>query len=947
MKYLQAKCLWAILLLIFLLQGNALLGQQANFSYTADPANSCTPVTLTFQNSTTGTPIAYNWDFGDGRTSHDKHPQITYITSGPKKVTLEVEYSNSTSTYWKEFVVGATPEVAFTSDATSNCKLYTANFTDATPNAVSRTWDFGDGSAPVVTGNAFMAHAYTKAGKFDVTLTVTNSNGCTSTLKKAAYITISLPEITLSTPATGCVPYSAALSAASVNEINDPVSSWAWNFGDGNTQTTSSGFVSHDYTQTGTYKVDITITTQSGCTITTSFDEQIRTGNPPSGVSFSATPANTCVGSPVRLLATAQNADSYRWDFGDGQTEESSDFDIRHSFVTNGTLTVQMQAGNNGCYTAATPATVTVTGPVSSFSVLRDCTDKNKFIFTNTAIGTNPNSTFEWDFGDNSPVVHTKDAVHSYAAPDNYTVRLTVGENGNSCNHSSYQVVYSFSADFSTGVSSICRGSKATYEVLNVPVTLVDSYTWQLGDGTVYTTTDQFYVKTWATTGTFDDMLTIHYKDPAYCDDIVMKTANINILAPQADFTTGSATCAGQDVTFINLTATSPNIPVATWQWDLGNGQSSAAQTPVASRYSASGGYPVKLVVTDARNCQDSITKNINIDPTPFVHASVQQPKICEGSSVALHAQSDGNVQWLSSNNLSCMFCNDPVASPLSDARYLVQATNVYGCTVLDSVDIAVVPKVNLTVSNDTIVCYGSSVKLQASGAAIYSWTPLTGLTNNTIAGPVSTPTEDITYQVAGTNDALCPASAPLSVKIAVKQNPEVNAGKDQTVMVGDVVKLSASGSVDVVKWEWTPTDYLDAPNSPFVTAAVRKPITYSITGTNQYGCTKSDVVNIDLVCNTDVVFVPNTFSPNGDGQNDIFYPRGRGVSYIKSFRIFNRWGQEVFHRERINIEDINAGWNGNFNGKPQPSDVYIYFIEAYCDTNDFFQLKGNVTLLR
>jgi gliding motility-associated-like protein len=150
-----------------------------------------------------------------------------------------------------------------------------------------------------------------------------------------------------------------------------------------------------------------------------------------------------------------------------------------------------------------------------------------------------------------------------------------------------------------------------------------------------------------------------------------------------------------------------------------------------------------------------------------------------------------------------------------------------------------------------------------------------------------------------------------------------------------------------VIKYAWTPTDYLDNPNSPYVTAAVRKSMTYSVTGTNQYGCTKSDVLNIDLVCNSDVMYIPNTFSPNGDGMNEIFYVRGKGISFIKSFRLFNRWGQEVFHREHINIDDIAAGWNGNFNGKPQPPGVYIYFIEAYCDTNEFFQLKGNVTLLR
>lgn len=949
MKYLPAKSLWIFLFLV-LLQANSLLAQKADFTYTASPGSLCTPVTLTLKNTSTGTPLSYNWDFGDGRTSHDANPQVTYTNGGPKKITLEAVYKvtggNVTSTYWRDLVVGATPVVDFSADVTKSCKVYTANFTDATPGAASRTWDFGDGTI-ITTSNAYAPHQYTRAGKYDVTLTVTNSNGCTGTLKKEAYIDISLPEIIMTDPQAGCVPFKAVFNATSTNGINDPVVSWAWTFGDGNTGSSNDGYTTHAYTQTGTYNVGVTVTTQSQCVVTTSFDKFVHAGNPPSNVSFTVTPNSTCVGDPVRLLADADYADTYSWDFGDGQTATGSNNDIRHSFNANGSLTVQMKAGSNGCFTTAPPATVNVTGPVSQFSVVRDCTDKSKFIFTNNSIGAGPNSTYQWDFGDNSPLVNTMDAVHNYTTPGKYTVRLTIGEIGNNCSHSSFQTVYYFRADFTAGVNSICRSSKATYEVLNVPLELVSNYSWQFGDGTVFTTTDQTYIKTWATAGTFDNQLTIHYKDPAYCDDIVYKPADINIMAPQADFTTGPVTCAGQPVSFINTTITSPNIPIADWYWDLGNGQSSTAKTPPGMKYSTSGGQAVKLVITDARNCRDSISKTITIHPTPVINASASQPKICEGNSVNLNALSDGTVQWLTNEAISCIFCTDPVATPLVTTRYRVQASNGYGCTVYDSADITVVPKVNLTVSNDTIACYGTSVQLKAAGATFYNWTPVTGLTNNTIANPVTTPIADMTYQVTGTNDPICPMSAPLTVQVAVKPVPQVSAGKDQTVMVGDVVKLMASGSPDIVKWKWSPEDYLDNPNSVYVTAAIRKPITYSITGTNQFGCTKSDIVNIDLVCNTDVVFVPNTFSPNGDGQNDIFYPRGKGVSMIKSFRIFNRWGQEVYHREKINIDDISSGWNGSFNGKPQPSDVYIYFIEAYCDTNEFFQLKGNVTLLR
>ncbi|WP_143305019.1 PKD domain-containing protein [Chitinophaga vietnamensis] len=947
MKYLQAKCLRALLLLLALIPAEAALSQQAGFNYTASPANLCAPVTITFQNTSTSGAISYSWDFGDGRTSHDVSPQITYSSGGPKKVTLTVQYSSGASTYWRDFVAGSTPVVDFNANVTQSCKPYTANFTDLTPGAVSHTWDFGDGSAPVTTDQTTISHSYASAGKFSVTLTAANINGCASSLSKNNYINVSLPDITMSGPVSGCVPYTASFSASSTNTVNDPVLSYKWDFGDGNSQVTNTGSVTHNYAQTGTYSVGLTVTTQQQCTVTKTFDKLVHTGNPPSNVSFSVSPTSTCTGDPVRLLANANYVDTYSWDFGDGAQLDTSSNDIKHAFNANGTLTVKMKAGSNGCYTSAPPAMVTISGPVSKFSFVRSCTDKSQFIFTNNSTNTTAQSTYEWDFGDNSPLVFTKDAVHNYTTPGKYTVRLTVRENGGPCNHSSFQTLQYFKADFTTGVSTVCRGSKVTYEVLNVPLTLVASYTWNLGDGTSYNTTLQSYTKTWQSTGTFHDQLVIHYNDPAYCDDVVDKPGNISIMAPQADFNTSGNNCAGQPVNFVNTSVTSPNTPITNYSWDLGNGLSSASQTPPPTKYTASGGYNVKLVITDARNCMDSITKAINVNPTPFIRVSSTQSKICEGASTTLNALSDGTVQWLSNNNISCVFCNTPTVSPVANARYIAQASNANGCTMLDSADISVVPKANLTVSKDTMVCYGSSVKLRAAGAAFYNWTPVDGLTNNTIAEPITTPSKDITYQVTGTNDPMCPAAGPLSVNISVKPVPSVDPGKDQTVTVGTIVKLAATGSTDIVKWQWSPTDYLDCPTCPLVTAAVRKPITYSVTGTNAYGCTKSGVVNVDLICNTDVVFIPNTFSPNGDGQNDIFYPRGKGIRFIKSFRIFNRWGQEVYHREQINIDDVSAGWNGNFNGKPQPSDVYIYFIEAYCDTNEFFQLKGNVTLLR
>ncbi len=121
----------------------------------------------------------------------------------------------------------------------------------------------------------------------------------------------------------------------------------------------------------------------------------------------------------------------------------------------------------------------------------------------------------------------------------------------------------------------------------------------------------------------------------------------------------------------------------------------------------------------------------------------------------------------------------------------------------------------------------------------------------------------------------------------------------------------------------------------------------FNVTATNQYGCQDSAHVIIDVLCDKSQVFIPNTFTPNGDGQNDVFYPRGIGIKVVKSFRIYNRWGQLVFERDDIQLNDEHSGWDGTFNGAKPVPDTYIYAMDAVCDNGSPIDWKGDVTLIR
>jgi len=101
------------------------------------------------------------------------------------------------------------------------------------------------------------------------------------------------------------------------------------------------------------------------------------------------------------------------------------------------------------------------------------------------------------------------------------------------------------------------------------------------------------------------------------------------------------------------------------------------------------------------------------------------------------------------------------------------------------------------------------------------------------------------------------------------------------------------------------------------------------------------------VVCTNNNYFVPNTFSPNGDGMNDVFYPRGNALTRIAHMQIFNRWGQLIFDRRNFSANDASMGWDGKVNGQLAPQDVYVFIVDFICENSQIVPYKGNVALIR
>jgi len=167
-----------------------------------------------------------------------------------------------------------------------------------------------------------------------------------------------------------------------------------------------------------------------------------------------------------------------------------------------------------------------------------------------------------------------------------------------------------------------------------------------------------------------------------------------------------------------------------------------------------------------------------------------------------------------------------------------------------------------------------------------------------------------------------CSDTTSLAVNIFAL--PEIKGPRVITTPTGIPVTLPFTYSSNVNAYTWSPSTYLDCTDCPNPISTPVFNTTYTITVTDENHCTSTDTVLVKTICGGDNYFIPNTFSPNNDGVNDVFYPRGKGLHDIQSMRIFNRWGQQVY-----NSHEYNVPWNGTWKGKPVPVGTFYYIIKT------------------
>ncbi len=187
---------------------------------------------------------------------------------------------------------------------------------------------------------------------------------------------------------------------------------------------------------------------------------------------------------------------------------------------------------------------------------------------------------------------------------------------------------------------------------------------------------------------------------------------------------------------------------------------------------------------------------------------------------------------------------------------------------------------------------------------------------------------------------------------IIVWDNPDFYLPEDTTVIRNSVIEFSLPPQYD---YNWQPTTYVECPTCPTTEVAVYEDYQrYYVTAYNEYGCYVAKMIeirSIEVHCDSADFFVPNIFSPNGDGINDILYVYGNADALVETFMVWDRWGKLLFKMESVPIS-INTlhseqGWDGSSAGDLQRPDVYSYYAKIRCPSGTTFELRGDVTLMR
>lgn len=866
---------------------------------------------------------SYDWNYGCGFTgpTETQNPRIdltrlcNYSANdgrGDYPMQLKITDQNNCvyfSPVKNIFIGGPITDYAAISP-TSGCKNLPVQFQDKSivngnSKIISRTWDFGDGSTPINISFGSIEHVFSGVGKFLIKLTLTDTRGCVS-VKTKVIVNTTAPVFDFISAQIASCPGKDVQFQVNTTEI---LTSYVWDLGDGKVSFIANPKVSYDITSKKT--IGLTIKDAVGCLSTLVKREYVEIGLPVAKFDVLKDTAD-CPPFNAEFIFDGSFVEKYEWDFGNGAVSDQPN--PRNFYTKPGVFPVNLKViSPGGCIANATPRNIVLFGPRASINFNPIICEPFDAVFNITS----PNSKYVLlDYGDGviqDSLPYKTQYGYRYADTGYYQPKIFV-ENDRGCRvfiPSSLGIrAVGILPVFKSDINFYCENGTVKFTDLSLSNEQFKSWQWDFGDGGIGAgnTSSHFYNKP----GLYN--VKVKTTTLSGCSDSLTRQKMIEIQArPDMEiFSAKAQFCEEDAIQFEAKEITPNNSPVVKWFWDFTNGNSSDQKIPVLQGFRKAGSYPMRLYATNEKGCIDTVFKTYQVNPLPPIFAGIDT-FLCLDKPIQLKPSGAATYEWTSSPSLSCINCIIPTVNPANNAVYIVKGTSTFGCIAYDSVAVKVVQPSKIMVTQNMSICIGESVQLNASGTEIVTWSPSTGLSGINVQSPIAKPTATSTYTATGKDSYGCFITTD-NVIITINPNPTVNAGNDTTMMAGYPLQLKPTYSPDVVKVQWIPSNFLSCSDCKTPVSTPIYSTTYTVFAYTANNCMSKDIINVFATCSKENLFVPNTFSPNGDGSNEVFYPRGRGIQKIKSFKIFNRWGQLIHLRENFFANDQSAGWEGTKN---------------------------------
>ncbi len=616
---------------------------QLKADFTISNTNGCAPLAVNFTNTTSGasSSATYYWDFGNGNTSALQNPGTIYTKGKAYTISLTVKDGNDSSIQTKNINIAEPPVNNIAASFISTCAPATVVFkTDSTGGNFTYTWDFGDGSTQQ-TSTPSATHIYTAVQTATVSLTVSNSIGCTKTLQSPGLVEV-YPSVNAAFTANRTDICRVNDAVQFTNNSNGPGTlSYLWNFGDGNTSTAQNP--SHVFTAKGAYNISLTVNSSTGCTATTTKNNFVNVANFATGFTV---PTPICLGSNTLFQSTSTPAPtSIEW-YIDGTTESFYNYNsLNYYFNQPGTHVITLKNIFGTCRDSITKNITVFAGPSLKGFIINKTSDCGAPVTFNFRDTTSSATAWEWSFNPaNTGDVESTVQAPSYTYTDNggYNTKLTV-TNAVGCSSTVSQYINIQQPALTVseiGDRSVCGPYPLTFNTTTNEV--IVSYQWLFSDGGSSSAASPTHM--FSKAGNWS--ATLNYKTAAGCLGTVVYGNIIVFAKPLASFTTSTTNVCGNSTVEFNAVEQPGNTY---YFWDFGEGYPGFTYTgKVTHQYATGDTFTVTLVVANQGFCFDTLTRTDYIKVLPPFTTILGAENSCDDTRglVTFYQSSPGAQTW-------------------------------------------------------------------------------------------------------------------------------------------------------------------------------------------------------------------------------------------------------------------------------------------------------------